>query len=140
MTRLGKVVRARTLAPNRPNPDTGRDEIWYAESADGLWLYERVEETGTPWVVTFTPTGQEEWLGSLPAARRWTASGDALVFLRRRAQDVVDAGGRRNQVRYPLNDYGKPYRYVEPEDPADCAARVAEARHQIERIEEVMSR
>lgn len=32
---------------------TKHREAWQAVSKDGLWVFERLEERGTPWLVTF---------------------------------------------------------------------------------------
>lgn len=62
---------------------SGRLEIWSAESTDGVWTYERVEDVGTPWIVTYKPTGLDVWLSSLPKARAFTARPDAVEVLER---------------------------------------------------------
>jgi hypothetical protein len=128
MTRLARVCRA-------PGIRTRTRRIYEAHSACGRWHYLWQEMPSTPWMVTFLPTKQVEWFASLPAARRWTASPEALVHLRLVAQLEIDRGGRRGEVRYPLNGFGRPYRFEVPEDPDECAARVAEARRRIEIID-----
>jgi hypothetical protein len=140
----------RTPAPKVPMTDLrlkvyawtlrGRRTVRYAESVDGSWDYQWTGDPDAPWVATFRPTDQEAFFGSLTAARRWSASPAALAQLAAEAQRVINASGRRGEVIWPLNQYGKPYRYEVPEDPADCAARVAEARHQLRRIQEVADR
>lgn len=63
-------------------PDSGRTrrECWSATSADGTWLYERMEDEGTSWYVTYLPTGYcgDTPYGTLTSARRATHSGTAL--------------------------------------------------------------
>ena len=62
----------------------GELENWSAKSRDGVWTYERVEISGTPWAVTHVPTGLEaDWYGTLPAARAATADGSALACVER---------------------------------------------------------
>lgn len=58
------------------NRRTQRAEIWRAYSADGTWIYQHEEDTGSSWSVLHIPTGRA-WHGetSLIAARRGTASG-----------------------------------------------------------------
>ncbi len=94
LTPLAPVQRATTLQPG----DATRQEIWYAESAATipgtdrpLWTYERQEEPGTPWIVTYSPTGQVEDFGSLRDARRWTGSPAAVEYLRQEAVRRCDA-------------------------------------------------
>ena len=79
----------RTLTPvaitaRFPSFRSGRMENWAAESRDGVWKYERIEDTGTPWAVIHVPTGTEgDWYGSLPKARAATADGSALACVER---------------------------------------------------------
>jgi hypothetical protein len=66
LTPVARIVRRR-------NPRTGRLEIWSAESADGLYSFERIEDTTTPWEVW--SRGQfVTSAGSLPKARAATAA------------------------------------------------------------------
>lgn len=117
LTPLGKVFYGRTILTRSGKT---RREKWAAVSACGQWYYERLEEIGTPWVVTFMPTGQEERFGSLPKARRWTASPDAVPALRRDAQRVIDAGGvNRGRVWPPQTEQ-------ECEVEAEAARRIVE--------------
>jgi len=55
-------VRTRTAATfTSPATDPGgarRREVWAADSLDGLWTYERHEDTGTTWSAIYLPTGQ----------------------------------------------------------------------------------
>lgn len=67
-----------------PSFRTGRLETWSAKSRDGLWTYERIEDTGTPWEITHAPTGiSTDWHGTLGAARAATANGSALAYVKR---------------------------------------------------------
>lgn len=67
------------ITSRHPALSTGRTEIWSAVSADGAWIYNRIEETGTPWAVEHLPTSTDCGLfPSLPKARRATADGSAL--------------------------------------------------------------
>lgn len=62
-----------------------RGEIWHAHSKDGLWCYRRTEGDGSPWTVTFRPTGQQrDWYSTLKASRQATAT-TLLDDLRREA-------------------------------------------------------
>lgn len=79
---MTRTTTRRLLAPldaacTRKGPSfrTGRLEVWSAVTADGLWLFERTEDTGTPWRITHLPT--RGWLlaESLPRAREQVASG-----------------------------------------------------------------
>lgn len=110
----------------------GEEQDWDAESQARtpgtdrpLWTYERVDRPGTPWVVIYGPTGQEEPVTSLPAGRRWTAGPDAVEELWARAGQVITDRGRTAAV--VLRRVGGLLRPVE-EDPAVCATRVAAAR------------
>lgn len=87
-----------------------------------LWTYHRIEGTGTPWIVTYQPTGQREQVSSLSKARRWTATPEAVRYLRDRAARVVADDGRSPGVVI-VDGAGR----VVPENPEVCAARVAEA-------------
>jgi hypothetical protein len=67
-----------------PSFNGRRLETWSAASRDGIWKYERIEDTGTPWAVIHVPTNTEgDWYGSLPKARAATASGEALAYVER---------------------------------------------------------
>lgn len=61
---------------------TDRREIWLARSADGIWEYERHNDTGTSWTVTHLPT-KRVWPGeaSLLTARAGTYWGWILIRL-----------------------------------------------------------
>lgn len=76
-----------TVTERTLNARTRSMEIWEAVSADGVWLYLRTEEAGTPWTVTHVPTGRWTLYGSLPKARRATADGSALAWLDREETD-----------------------------------------------------
>jgi hypothetical protein len=67
-----------------PSFRSGRLENWSAKSRDGVWKYERIEDTGTPWSVVHVPSGIEgHWHGTLTAAREATANGSALEYVER---------------------------------------------------------
>jgi hypothetical protein len=71
---------------------SGRPEAWAAASRDGLWTYERLEISGTPWEARHVPTGiAGPWYGTLTAARAATADGTALAAVERIA--VHERGG-----------------------------------------------
>jgi hypothetical protein len=78
---------ARTLTPATvtarfPSFNGRRVEAWAARSDDGVWVYERLEITGTPWVARHVPTGIDgPWHGTLPDARAATADGTALAYV-----------------------------------------------------------
>lgn len=65
-------------------PDSGgRSVIWLAESADGCWAYERVDDARTTWTVTHIPSGEvRECFPTLDHARTWTGSGGGVDALR----------------------------------------------------------
>lgn len=80
---------------------TTSDEIWQTRSACGLWQYERTETPGTPWLVTYRPTGQDVLFTTLDDGRRWTArdGGErAIAFLRAEAQRVIDRKGDDGRI------------------------------------------
>jgi hypothetical protein len=71
-----------TVTSSYPSFRTGRVEAWSAVSDDGVWKYERLEVSGTPWQVEHVPAGTlGDWYGSLEAARAATADGSALLFV-----------------------------------------------------------
>jgi hypothetical protein len=82
--------RQRTLTPadvtqRFPAFRSGRLEAWQAASRDGIWRYDRLEISGTPWMVVHLPSGTEgDWYGTLTAARAATADGSALAGVERR--------------------------------------------------------
>jgi len=83
-TRTPKPRRTLTpvTAPTRyPSIRTGRLEDWSAVSDDGVWAFERLEVTRTPWSIVHKPSGIEVgvWAGTLSEAREMTANGDALA-------------------------------------------------------------
>jgi hypothetical protein len=81
----------RTLTPVDPDKTkrfrsftSGRVEDWELTSRDGVWLFERLEVTGTPWQVTHLPTRtQGDYYGNKTAARAATADGSALACVER---------------------------------------------------------
>jgi hypothetical protein len=73
-----------TITRRYPSFRSGRIENWEAISADGTWVYRRMEISGTPWTVEHVPSEVEAgWYGSLPAAREATASGSAMASVER---------------------------------------------------------
>lgn len=63
---------------------SGRREAWEAKSRDGVWAYQRLEISGTPWEVRHLPSRTAgDWYGTLTAARAATADGSALAFVER---------------------------------------------------------
>ena len=43
----------------------GRPQAWQAASRDGIWRYDRLETSGTPWVAVHLPTETEgNWYGT----------------------------------------------------------------------------
>lgn len=76
MTPVIRAEREATFyAPVRDPGGRERRELWLARSADGLWEYRRREDLpGTPWQVTYLPTGQMREFGTLASGRRATAS------------------------------------------------------------------
>jgi hypothetical protein len=73
-----------TVTARYPAFRSGRLEAWEARSDDGVWLYRRLEISGTPWSVVHVPSAIEaNWHGTLTAAREATASGSALAAVER---------------------------------------------------------
>ncbi len=61
-------------------------QVWHTHSVDGRWCYRRNEGEGSPWTVTFVPTGQRrDWYSTLKAARQATAAAALLADLRHEA-------------------------------------------------------
>lgn len=62
-----------------------RPECWGARTADGIWVFDREDEPGTPWTVTHLPTRTVvcTYLGSLRQCRRYVAAGWAETDLGR---------------------------------------------------------
>jgi hypothetical protein len=67
---MGHMAASPLLTPLKPS--RYRHE---KESVDGVWHFARVEQPGTPWVVTHVPTDRWLYLPNLRAARALTASG-----------------------------------------------------------------
>lgn len=91
----GPAARTVGTSPAHQTPATTGDEIWSAVSTDHRWIYDRTEETTTPWECTYAPTGQTVVFGTLDAARRWTARDEgrfALAELRAHALRVTERG------------------------------------------------
>lgn len=80
---------------------SARHQEWAAESADGQWLYQRMEDSGRrqQWDVRHVPTGHIEHLfaTTLDKARQWTAS-SGLEQIRAKAQRVIETGGQESGV------------------------------------------
>lgn len=70
-----------------------RKECWGATSTCGTWKYDREDEPGTPWTITHISTGRTLTATSLLAARRWTASGNAVEEICRQLARIVDTSG-----------------------------------------------
>lgn len=88
-----------TVTSRFPSFNGGRVEAWSAVSTDGLWKYERIEDTGTPWEPTHVPTGiRTDWYGTLGAARAATASGEAMACVERQQ---AHQRGEHTAVRVP---------------------------------------
>lgn len=77
-----------TVTATRPRTPLGARGRTFATSADKVWAFERDEEAGTNWWVTYTPTGQVQVFTSLPKARAWTATPNVLELLRAAAKDA----------------------------------------------------
>jgi hypothetical protein len=53
-----------------------RAECWGAETTDGVWVFERIEDDGTPWLVVHRESGETVlWCSSLRNCRRAVAEG-----------------------------------------------------------------
>lgn len=66
-----------------PNVRSGRVERWHADTLDGLWSIDRLEDAGTTWEVTHVsgfPGGS--CYGSMRRARAAIAAGHALATAR----------------------------------------------------------
>jgi len=70
-----------TVTARFPSIRSGRVEDWAAVSADGVWAFERLEMSGSPWSLLHKPSGIEvgTWAGTLSEAREMTANGSALA-------------------------------------------------------------
>lgn len=83
-TRTRRPLTPVTITARFPSFRSGRVENWSAVSADGTWKYERLEISGTPWVVIHLGAQVEgDWYGTLTAARAATADGTALAYIDR---------------------------------------------------------
>jgi len=74
-----------------------RRECWAAATADGQWAFERIEDTGTPWVIVYLPrTSSHEtiphYFGTLKAARVAVERGWATENLPSVLRAAHDAG------------------------------------------------
>ena len=82
-------------------PDSGRTrkECWRAVTRDGRWLIERIEDTGTPWVVVELVNGkavrEAGMFGTLRRARLAIAAGqcEQVQHLAHLSQWVTVEGG-----------------------------------------------
>lgn len=100
----------------------GADQVWSAASDDGVWLYVRVEDGGTPWEITHLPTGATLGAGTLLDGRRRTADAGTLEAIREQAARVVARGGGDGAVRF-----GAPGRPAPVEPAAAIAQRLGKA-------------
>ena len=66
MVPIDKTTEVRYGNFNRPGA-----ELWKVASADGVWVFERIEITGTPWDVYHVESGRcVGMFGTISAARR----------------------------------------------------------------------
>jgi hypothetical protein len=95
MTPVKQREKRRTFrSSTNPDPADSTDQTWSVHSTDGLWSYYRLDGVpGTPWEVVYNPTGQNTLLGSEQAARRWTASNEAVPYFIQQARDIIDREG-----------------------------------------------
>jgi hypothetical protein len=77
---------------------TERAECWEAVTTDGLWIFEREESPGTPWIVRHKPTGEFVDLRSTLRDCRWyVAAGHAQAMLERlQAHDRGEHDGQHD--------------------------------------------
>lgn len=69
-----------------------RRECWEATSVDGVWVFEREESSGTPWMLYHYPTRTLVSVhGSLRKARRFVASGGAETALQAKLAELAVA-------------------------------------------------
>jgi hypothetical protein len=90
MTVLAAVVKTRMLRTR------AGVQCWGAETPDGEWGMDRMEDTGTSWEVTHKPTRTAvcDYLGSLRQCRTYVGSGEALEDLKRiQAEDRENVSG-----------------------------------------------
>ena len=84
-TKTRRVLTPADVTARFPSFNGRRLEAWEAKSRDGIWLFSRLEISGTPWEIRHLPTGTEgPWYGTLAAAREATADGSALADVERR--------------------------------------------------------
>jgi hypothetical protein len=94
---LAEIRRTRTFARLiRGGAGKTREECWGAETADGVWDFEREESAGTPWLVYHRPSVKDgSWTlpvvfcGTLRACRALVASGGADEELARRLAETA---------------------------------------------------
>ena len=86
-THLAPVVKTRMLRGRRGL------ECWGAQTTDGVWGMDRLEDTGTTWEVVNKPTETVvcDYLGSLRQCRAYVGSGEAQEDL-----DRIQAEGKEN--------------------------------------------
>lgn len=83
-TKTGRTLTPADVTRRYPTFSGRRLEAWQAASRDGVWRYDRLEITGTPWQVVHVPTETEaDWYGTLTRAREATANGSALAAVER---------------------------------------------------------
>lgn len=95
-------IRVTSSFPTWARPD-GPRECWSAETQDGIWAFERVEEPGTPWHIYHLPSRKDgSWRfavcvePSLRKCRLTVGRGDAAQMLERRKAEAAKeaaAGG-----------------------------------------------
>lgn len=110
LTPIVEPGRAATfLSPVRNPGGPTRLENWHTTSRDGLWSYERIDDVGTLWRVTYVPTGQtRDGYASLPDARAATAGelpGELRAEALRGAVDVELANDDRARAQRWLGWY-----------------------------------
>lgn len=65
MVAIDRATEKRYRNFNRPG-----SQLWGVHSADGVWAFERIEDTGTPWVTIHRASGREvDYVGTLIRAR-----------------------------------------------------------------------
>ena len=95
-----RVLTPADVTARFPSFSGRRLENWSAESRDGVWKYERIEDTGTLWTVLHVPTGTEgAYYGTLTAARAATANGSALADINLR---LAHGRGEHEAERDPM--------------------------------------
>jgi hypothetical protein len=94
-----RVLTPATVTRRFPTGRSGRLEDWEAVSDDGIWCYERIEITGTPWQANHLPSDTAgPWYGTKDDARAATADGTALAAVER---ILAHARGEHGAARDP---------------------------------------